>query len=172
MKIKRFLALAAAFVAFAVVNAGVSHLVERARAAFTLSVPQGPSLGDYNVNPYTLAQAINQFNQQQVTTGLTALAGGGQTGATALGYGLNQVGTVASGSDSVQLPACSVGAVVYVTNDGANSMQVFGAVGRTDTINGTAGATGVAQANGAHAIYVCAVPAAASGKWTTIRATS
>lgn len=135
----------------------------------------GPFLGSQTTNIYTLAQAINQWNQQQTTSGLTALVGGGQTGATRLGYGLNQVATVASTADSVQLPPCNVGAAVYVTNDASNSTTVFGAQGRTDTINGTAGATGLAQAGAAHTLYLCAVPdatTAAAGKWTTIRANS
>src|SRR5216684_4014735 len=157
MKTRRFLGLAAAFVALSVASAAVSHLMDRAGAVFTLPGTNGPGLGDFNVNPFTLAQAINQFNQQQSTSGLTAFAGGGQTGATPLGYGLNQVATVATTADSVQLPACAVGAVVYVTNDGANATTVFGQAGRTDTINGTAGATGVSQANGAHVLYICAV---------------
>ena len=44
-------------------------------------------------------------------------------------------------------------------NDGAASMQVF--ANGTDTINGTAGGTGVAHANGKLALYVCH----ADGKW-------
>lgn len=157
------------------VGAFVASAVASAFAAFTLPAFNGPWLGDQNVNLYTVAQAINQANQQQATTSITAHAGGGQSASVALGYGFNQVGTVASGSDSVQLPPCNVGAMVYVTNDGSNSMTVFGNSARSDTINGTAGSTGVAQANGAHAIYFCAVPdatTAAAGKWTTIRATS
>src|SRR5262249_27103754 len=115
------------------------------------------------------------LNQQNTTTGLTATAGGGQATAKLLAFGINQVATVASGSDSVQLPPCNVGSVVFVTNDGANSMTVFGFLGRSDTINGTAGSTGLAQAAAAHALYVCTVPdttSTAAGKWLTIRASS
>jgi hypothetical protein len=155
-----------------VLGAILAQAIGLAIAAFTLPGTRGPGLGDDNVNPYTLAQAINQFNQQQTSASLTALAGGGQTGATQLIPGLNVVGTVASAADSVQLPPCSVGAVVYVNNGGAQSTTVFGAVGRTDTINGTAGATGVAQAAAAHAVYFCAAPGATSGAWTSIRANS
>jgi Ca2+-binding RTX toxin-like protein len=76
-------------------------------------------------------------------------AGGGQTSATALTTIFNEVVTaVATAADSVKLPAPSkVGQIVIVTNAHAsNSMQVFGA--GTDTINGVATATGVAQAAG------------------------
>ena len=144
-------------------------------AVLTLPAFNGPYLGDQNTNLYTIAQAVNQWNQQQATVNLTARAGGGQTLATQLGYGLNQVATVASGADSVQLPACNIGAAVYVTNDGANATTVFGLLGRSDTLNGTAGATGVSQAAAAHTIYICAVPdatTAVTGKWTSIRANS
>ena len=126
-----------------------------AYAAFTLPGVQGPSQGDNNVNPYTLAKAINENNQVQVTNQLTAEAGGTQALATQLSYGINEVATVAGAADGVQLPICVPGAVVYVSNAGAASMQVFGKNGRTDTINGTAGATGVAQANGITALYIC-----------------
>jgi hypothetical protein len=86
-------------------------------------------------------------------TGLVALAGGGQTGATALNKAINVVSTVATSADSCQLPPAYGGQVVYVTNAGANSMTVYGAEGRTDTINGTAGATGVALASTKNAVY-------------------
>lgn len=87
------------------------------------------------------------------TYSLTALAGGGRPGATQLNNGLNQVTTVASGADSVVLPSAVKGSLVYVINDGASAMQVF-ALG-SDTIDGTAGATGVSQAAGASSWYVC-----------------
>lgn len=86
-------------------------------------------------------------------TGLTALAGGGQTGATLLNKAMNIVSTVATGADSVQLPVAYGGQVVYVANAGANSMQVFGNQNATDTINGTAGATGVAVASTKNATF-------------------
>lgn len=168
MRLKNFVA-ALALVALGI---GINIGIEQARAVFTLPGITGPSLGTQDVNVYTLAKAINESNQQQTSATLTAFAGGGQASATQLIYGLNVVGTVATTADSVKLPPCVLGAILYVTNNGANSMTVFGGSGRTDTINGTAGATGVAQANGAHALYVCAAPGATSGAWTTIRATS
>lgn len=115
--------------------------------------------------------AVNEHNQMQVKTAITAFAGGGQASATQLNYGLNQVTVVVTAADSVQLPPCTIGAIVYVTNDDStDAMTVYGKLGRTDTINGTAGATGVSQAAAAHALYVCVAPGAASGAWQTIRA--
>ena len=63
---------------------------------------------------------------------LTALAGGGQAGATALKEGhINYVGTVASAADSVLLPKAVRGAYLVVMNTGANSMNVFPGSGQT-----------------------------------------
>lgn len=76
--------------------------------------------------------------RQRVTVGLTANAGGGQSGATPLPTAINRVATVATAGDSVLLPtsADNVGAEVTVINAGANSLNVFpqGA----DTIDGAA----------------------------------
>lgn len=88
-----------------------------------------------------------------VATGLTAHAGGGQASALLLAAELNIVATVGTAADSVKLPAPSyVGQQITVVNNAAaNSMQVFGS--GTDTINGVATGTGVAQAAGKAAIY-------------------
>jgi hypothetical protein len=144
-----------------------------AMAAFTLPGVQGPFLGDYNVNPYTLALAINQSNQQQQTIGITAGTTQTQAGATQLNYGISTVATANSG-DAVALPGCVVGAVVYVINAAGNAFTVFAQNPSTDTINGTAGATGVSQAASNNAIYICATSrtTSAGGKWLSIRATS
>jgi hypothetical protein len=99
-----------------------------------------------------------------VTTGITAFATGGQTSATQLTTTINRVDTVATAADSVKLPLGVAGLVVYLTNNTATSMQVFGA--GTDVINIGAGnvatATGVAQAANKSAVYFCtsAAPAA------------
>lgn len=95
-----------------------------------------------------------------VVTGITAHSGGGQASATALTGFFNRVDTVAVAADSVALPAPTfVGQEVVVVNNAAtNSMQVFGS--GTDTINGVATATGVAQAAGKMAIYKAATTGA------------
>lgn len=84
---------------------------------------------------------------------ITARAGGGQGSATQLTGPIVRVTTVASAADSVKLPAPrEAGDTIYIRNSGANSMQVFGS--GTDTINGVATATGVAQAAGTLAQYI------------------
>lgn len=91
---------------------------------------------------------------QQILAGaaLVALAGGGKAGATQLGYGVNQLGTVATGADSALLPYAFPGALVFVRNDGANSATVFGK--GTDTIDGVATGTGNAQAASKGKLYL------------------
>ena len=87
---------------------------------------------------------------------LTALAGGGRPGATPLQPGFNSVTVVATAADSCVLPVATKGTMVFVRNsDSADSMTVF-ALG-SDTINGTAGATGVTHSAGLSAIYWCPV---------------
>jgi hypothetical protein len=82
------------------------------------------------------------------TNNITARAGGGQATATVLTACLNRVTTVGSAADSVALPAAVGGQCITVINASGTSMQVFAAVGSSDTINGTAGSTGVAIAGG------------------------
>lgn len=102
-----------------------------------------------------LDRAFAYFNGGlSYVSGLTALAGGAKAGATPLTELICQVDTVASGADSVLLPAAIPGSMVAVVNNGANAMQVFGQ--GTDTINGVATGTGVSQAAGKTALYVCA----------------
>lgn len=96
-------------------------------------------------------------------TGITATSGGGQANAYALTAQMSKVATVAAGADSVSLPKIAVhgdseanpgvqGMIMFVRNDGANSMQVFGA--NPDTINGVATGTGVAVGAGKSAMFV------------------
>lgn len=102
------------------------------------ATPQSPD----NLGQFRYLIGTNQEDN------ITALAGGGQTGAYALTAQQSRVTTVANAADSVALPKAqpfgpndgrpgAVGMVMFVRNDGANSMQVFGAT--PDTINGEIG---------------------------------
>ena len=93
------------------------------------------------------------------SNGLTAHAGGTQAAALPLVSAINNVTTVATAGDSVLLPASAAGMEITVTNNGVASMQVYGA--GTDTINGVATATGVAQLPGQTVVYTAAV----AGNW-------
>ncbi len=96
---------------------------------------------------------------------ITALAGGAQLNSPAITAKYNRVGTVATSGDSVQLPVAACGAEYLVRNDGANPLQVFGAYGSSDTIDGTAGATGISVTNGKGMLFFCTV----LGRWSTIK---
>ena len=100
-------------------------------------------------------------------TPVTAFAGGGKANATRLFKEDTcvHVATVASGADSILLPANPLpGQAHLITNNGASSMQVFGA--NSDTINAVATGTGVAQAAGITAMYICfSVTAAGVSNW-------
>jgi len=107
-----------------------------------------------------------------VSTGITAHAGGGQTGATVLPSAFNSVDTCASDNDSTALPQAIPGKVVWVKNNTAHTLAVFGIVfnpvtGVGDTIvpagSNTAAATGtgVTQATAKIDAYICLV----AGVW-------
>ena len=95
-------------------------------------------------------------------SGLIAFPGGGQTGGTKLGATTNRFTTVATTADSCQLPQASGGLRYYVTNAGANSMNVFPFLG--DAINALSANTAFAVASGKSAIFMCAV----TGVWNTV----
>ena len=78
---------------------------------------------------------------------VTAHAGGTQAAATPIRSACTLIAVCATAADSVVLPPAMGGQVMWVTNGGAASAQIFAAPG-ADTINGIANATGIALANG------------------------
>lgn len=84
-----------------------------------------------------------------------------QAGATALAYDLNLV-TTGNASDGCVLPAAVVGMEIELCNASVNAGVLFG--NGTDTVNGTAGATGVAYAASKTIIARCFE----AGKWRTM----
>lgn len=111
--------------------------------------------------------ALNTFlatPQWQTNYGITALAGGARNSSTpVLVLGANTVTTVATAADSVVLPSAVAGSVVWLRNaDAADAVQVF--ANGTDTINGTAGATGISVANSKTVLFV----AATNGVWFSL----
>lgn len=125
-------------------------------ARATLSVPEpGPRLFDGS----QVVAAHNQDNQHAFSENLVAL---GTTQATALQLlnPLNHVGTTAS-STGVALPSCVAGAIVRISNAGANTLAVYGLIGSADTINATAGSTGTTQTTNTAKTYFCPT----NGKW-------
>ena len=114
-------------------------------------------------------------------TGLTALAGGAQAGSPLLVYGTNEIDTVATANDSVQLPAAIPGGWVTVNNNGASTCRIY--AGIAPNINNasaldqivanattalTANGTAVTLAAGYVAEFVCAT----IGIWKRVAAAS
>ena len=78
--------------------------------------------------------------------GIVASPGGGQLNATKLKAAINHITVCATAGDSLALPPAVGGQMLVVINDGIADAQVFAAPGTSDTINGVAGATGMALA--------------------------
>jgi hypothetical protein len=93
-------------------------------------------------------------------SGKIAGIGGTRAAAYPIVAACTQFSTVTSANDACVLPVAYPGCECYILNsDAANSLQVF--ANGSDTINATAGATGVALANGAAALFKCVV----AGNW-------
>ena len=90
-----------------------------------------------------------------VQTGLTALSGGGASGATEITGAVVTVTTVAADNDSLILPAGrAAGDRIVVANlDAAQDIKVFPNTG--GTINGAAANTGLAVGQQQAAEFVC-----------------
>jgi hypothetical protein len=112
-----------------------------------------PTFGDVTVTGKLFRSATN---------GITAHAGGGRSSAVALTTGINRVSTVATDADSVVLPTAAAGLQITVSNAGGHALQVFAA--GSDTIDGTAGSTGISLASGKTAIF----SSAAATFWHTV----
>jgi hypothetical protein len=101
--------------------------------------------------------AFQTFSFQTLTASTTHT----QAGATKI-VAMQAAVTTANGSDAVLLPPSQPGMQIDIVNlSGANAMQVYAS--GSDTINGTAGSTGVSQAASAVTLYFCFV----AGNWVT-----
>lgn len=107
----------------------------------------------------SLAIGSNELFTESSVDSITAYAAGGQSGATQLTSELNRITTAASAGASVLLPVSAAGLSISVENAGANPIQVFGS--GTDTVNGTAAASGVSQMPNSVVLYFCY----AAGSW-------
>ncbi len=106
------------------------------------------------------------YPQYSTETSITATASGTQSNSFVLSATVSNITTVASGNDGVVLPLANVGAFMVVANSAAaNTAKIFAM--DSNTINGTAGATGVTLTAAAVAIFFC--PAA--GKWVMTQGT-
>lgn len=122
-----------------------SQLSATSRVGVDTGLAGGQSPQTGGIIPGTLPAPAEQL-------GLTAQADGTKANATALGYGVNTVTTVAGAADSVLLPYAYPGAVVFVANTVATAIQTFGK--GTDTVDGVATGTGVAQGASKRCWYI------------------
>lgn len=125
-----------------------------------MSIPQVFSPGPQMVDGGALNKAVGA-QLQNYQDALVALANGGQVGATPLIIGINRIATVANANDSCMMPPSTPGATVKIRNDGASNTTIYSSLTSSipaatlDTINGTAGATGVTVAPGSTAELSC-----------------
>jgi hypothetical protein len=106
---------------------------------------------------------VTGLQYESTQDNLTALAGGGQTGATQINSMNARVTTVATAADSVVLMPSAKGLIVYVTNAAAaNSMNVFPAPG--DKINALSANAAFAVAAGKTCAFVCYT----AGQWHSL----
>ena len=117
-------------------------------------------------NAKEIADSLFGLKNLNAQHSITAFAGGGQTSAVQLLNGVNEISVAASSSDSVKLPPNSPGSVVFLANNGAQTVKVFAyeATGTVPTIDGTAGTTGVNLATAKNAWYVNV----GNNKWESI----
>ena len=107
----------------------------------------GPGYRLHDGNAMDTVAATPQWQQSPA---ITAVAGALSSSTPVLTNGINVVSTTPS-TGGVTLPAGILGAVIHVRNSGSNSLTVF-AQG-SDTIDGTAGLTGVTLAAGKSALF-------------------
>lgn len=132
----------------------------------TTNLPPIPNTYDIGLrltDNVSLLNAATNLNGISRNYGISA-AGTTQATATPLTAVINQLDTVGS-SSGVNLPP-SKGTTkqpycfCIIINNGASPVTVYGAQGSTDTINGTAGSTGVTQNNAVYQLYASAKPGA------------
>jgi hypothetical protein len=124
------------------------------------SIALGGSGSDANRNltiaaAGTGAVAFSTQIARTISDTLTAIGTNQGTGL-ALTKDFNIV-TSAAGGTGVILPAAIVGAVVYIQNDGANAIKVYG--NGSDTVDGQVGSTGVTLTNTKRAWFMCTAAA-------------
>lgn len=92
----------------------------------------------------------NSNLRRKTTASITASTTQTQ-GQGALTADVNEVSTVANGNDTVTLPGAQAGSIIYIINNGANTLQIFPASG--DNL-GAGVDTSTTLATGGHAVFV------------------
>lgn len=121
----------------------------------------GIRMGDISKVQSAIAGLGGANSQNSITAATTQTAAGASATAQLIA-GINEVEVCANASDSIALPSALAGSVVIYKNNGAQTCKLFGKSGSSDTINGTAGATGI---TGAAAAKTGIAYCAENGKW-------
>ena len=120
--------------------------------ATQVSYPTGRAI-NFNVGTGMHDLSLLASGNGWSASSITAHAGGTRALATTMRAAVTLIAVCATANDSVMLPPAVGGQVMWVTNAGAASAQIFADAGTSDTINGVAAATGIALAN-AHSIVM------------------
>lgn len=120
----------------------------------------GGNLAVTGTSAFTGLVTMSAGAASQAQNALTALASGGQAGATQLRVGINRVTVCATAGDSCALPAAAAGITCTVLNQGATSVAIF-PLGATDVIEGIAVTVAMLIPSGGSAEFRCAV----AGTW-------
>ncbi len=116
----------------------------------TLNNPPG---GIRMSDPEQIIQAVQNGTNRSYASGIVALAGGGQTGATLLKAQFNQVSTVATTGDSVMLPKAVAGMEIRIASAGVGNLAVYPWLG--DTIDGNSANSSITVNAGTNTIGFC-----------------
>lgn len=108
------------------------------------------------------ALQLTDLLYESAADNIVALAGGGQAGATPITTSYATFGTVATAGDSALLPTAVAGLAICLANAGAQSMNVFPAVG--DAIGGGVANAAYAVAAGKSVQFFSTAP----GRWRAV----
>lgn len=109
---------------------GDQNMIYRNGTVWTMqsSTTTNLALASQTTGNLLVLDGTNGLQYSKTSAGLTASTTQTQ-GQGALVSPINEVATVANANDTVTLPAAAAGAIVYIMNNGANTLQIFPASG-------------------------------------------
>ncbi len=150
-------------------------VVISAAVSAAIAVTGNPPVNGYGAVDGTWLQGLASGQNLNFQNGITAHAGGTAAAAFQLlpNVYLVEVDTVTTNGDSVALPQCVASDVLFMSNAGASTLDVYAdpvnnsavSPAAVDTINGTAGSTAYTLATKTNAIFWCAK----NGNWSAIK---
>lgn len=129
----------------------------------TVSYPTGRTIGfnaGVGMHDVSLLASGNGWSAASIT----AHAGGTRTPATPVRQAVTLIAVTATAGDSVMLPPATGGQLLWISNGGAASAQLFADASTSDTINGVAAGTGIALAAGKSTVLMSPL----AGAWFSV----